>query len=75
MQFFLFTFIKLALIQTNVIVDELKKLWPNTSFEIGEFFLFLFHLRLLGSFIFELNQGVISLLTLYMKLTHMASRA
>lgn len=54
--FFLFTFIKLALIQTNVIVDELKKLWPNTSFEIGELFLFLFHLHLLGSFIFELNQ-------------------
>ena len=54
--FFLFTFIKLALIQTNVIVDELKKLWPNTSFEIGELFLFSFHLHLLGSFIFELNQ-------------------
>ena len=32
----LFFFSKLALIQTNVIIDELKKMNPDTTFEIGE---------------------------------------
>ena len=35
----LFHFKQLALIQTNVIVEELKKFCSDTSFEIGKYYL------------------------------------
>ena len=43
---FLFYYFQLALIQTNTIIDTLKGLKPDHSFEVGKFFILLHHMGL-----------------------------